>query len=388
MSISPKSFFNTDTASILASNNQRDRADARLDSNFQILGSSIIRLSSELGNFSKNIIFGQQQENKILDTYITEIQSKKKLAEIGIGGVGDSSLSDITPAPVGALQSSNTIPNMSLLGGAAAGGLTATIAGLLSSTGTDPEVPSGSVPSGSLGTEKLVSLAKSAGFNDEDSATMAAIAMAESGGVSSKINDNPKTNDLSYGLWQINMIDKLGPERRKQFGINSNEQLLDPATNINAAKKVKKRQGFSAWSVYKSGTYKQYLPQAQKAVEKLKTQKSVTKTSSNPQSSQSSSISSNPQSSQSSSISSNPQSSQSSDAQVIKVNNSSKLASGIVPSQNTQELVSSVSISPNSAISKQTSVAARSSTSATAPPGSGHWLSEIARFSMGISNMG
>ena len=376
MSISPKSFFNTDTASILASNNQRDRADARLDSNFQILGSSIIRLSSELGNFSKNIIFGQQQENKILDTYITEIQSKKKLAEIGIGGVGDSSLSDITPAPVGALQSSNTIPNMSLLGGAAAGGLTATIAGLLSSTGTDPEVPSGSVPSGSLGTEKLVSLAKSAGFNDEDSATMAAIAMAESGGVSSKINDNPKTNDLSYGLWQINMIDKLGPERRKQFGINSNEQLLDPATNINAAKKVKKRQGFSAWSVYKSGTYKQYLPQAQKAVEKLKTQKSVTKTSSNPQSSQSSSISSN------------PQSSQSSDAQVIKVNNSSKLASGIVPSQNTQELVSSVSISPNSAISKQTSVAARSSTSATAPPGSGHWLSEIARFSMGISNMG
>jgi hypothetical protein len=376
MAISPKSFFNTDTSSILASNNQRDRADARLDSNFQILGSSIIRLSSELGNFSKNIIFGQQQENKILDTYLAEIQSKKKLAEIGIGGVGSSSLSDITPAPVGALQSSNTIPNMSLLGGAAAGGLAATIAGLLSSTGSDPEVPPGSVPTGSLGTEKLVSLAKSAGFNDEDSATMAAIAMAESGGVSSKINDNPKTGDLSYGLWQINMIDKLGPERRKQFGINSNEQLLDPATNINAAKKVKKSQGFGAWSVYKSGTYKQYLPQAQKAVEKLKTKKSVAKTSSNPQSSQSSSISSN------------PQSSQSSDAQVIKVNNSSKLASGIVPSQNTQELVSSVSISPNSAISKQTSVAARSSTSATAPPGSGHWLSEIARFSMGISNMG
>jgi tape measure domain-containing protein len=123
----------------------------------------------------------------------------------------------------------------------------------------------GSVPAGTLGTEKLVQLARSAGFNSNDAAIMAAIAMAESGGRSSAHNNNAATGDNSYGLWQINMLGGMGPERRRQFGINSDLELFDPATNANAAKAVFGSQGFGAWSVYKSGAYKQYLPAAQAA---------------------------------------------------------------------------------------------------------------------------
>lgn len=38
-------------------------------------------------------------------------------------------------------------------------------------------------------------------------------------------------DDLSYGLWQINMKGSMGPERRAKFGLANNEALYDPATN-------------------------------------------------------------------------------------------------------------------------------------------------------------
>jgi len=118
---------------------------------------------------------------------------------------------------------------------------------------------------GTLSTDQLVSLAKQAGFNQKNAVIAAAVAKAESGGGSSKVNDNRRTGDLSYGLWQINMIDKLGPERLKQFGISSYEQLKDPLTNAKAAFILSGGSNFSPWSVYKSGKYKQFLPEAQKA---------------------------------------------------------------------------------------------------------------------------
>ncbi len=123
----------------------------------------------------------------------------------------------------------------------------------------------GSVGRGQLGVGNLVSLARSAGFTGNNAAIMAAIAMAESGGRSSAHNNNARTGDNSYGLWQINMLGGMGPERRRAFGIGSNEALFDPAVNANAARQVFQSQGFGAWSVYRSGAYKQYLPAAQAA---------------------------------------------------------------------------------------------------------------------------
>lgn len=123
----------------------------------------------------------------------------------------------------------------------------------------------GSVGRGQLNVGQLKALAMAAGFNDRDASIMAAIAMAESGGRSAAHNDNVRTGDNSYGLWQVNMIGRMGPERRRQFGIGSNEALFDPAVNASAARKVFESQGFGAWSVFKSGAYRQFLPGAMRA---------------------------------------------------------------------------------------------------------------------------
>jgi hypothetical protein len=119
---------------------------------------------------------------------------------------------------------------------------------------------------GSLPVSDLGGLARSAGFSTEQAVIMAAIAMAESGGRAKAHNDNRSTGDDSYGLWQINMIDRLGPERRRQLGISGNAALFDPTTNAKAARKVYLSQGFGAWSVYKNGAYRQYLPEARRAI--------------------------------------------------------------------------------------------------------------------------
>ena len=110
----------------------------------------------------------------------------------------------------------------------------------------------------------LERLAVEGGFTPEQAKIMAAIALAESSGKTRALNDNTETGDLSYGLWQINMIDyptyKLGEERRKQMKLKDNDELYDPAVNVRAAKMIFDQQGYDAWSVYKSGAYKKFLP--------------------------------------------------------------------------------------------------------------------------------
>lgn len=130
------------------------------------------------------------------------------------------------------------------------------------STSTTPAI-TGPVPGGQLTMEQLVGLAKGAGFNDSEAVTMAAIAMAESGGNSNAKNFKPP--DKSYGLWQINMIGPLGPARMQEFGLQREDQLFDPLTNAKAAYSIRKSEGLSAWTVYKTGKYKNHLLAAQKA---------------------------------------------------------------------------------------------------------------------------
>jgi hypothetical protein len=112
---------------------------------------------------------------------------------------------------------------------------------------------------------EIAAYVRQAGFPEELVPTKVAIAMAESSGNPFAHNRNRRTGDDSHGIFQINMLDRMGPERRKQFGIASNEQLFDPAVNARAAKNIYDSQGLGAWSVYKSGKYKDYLSEAQKA---------------------------------------------------------------------------------------------------------------------------
>jgi hypothetical protein len=123
-----------------------------------------------------------------------------------------------------------------------------------------------------LSLDGLAQILRSQGFSEDRVPTMLAIAQAESGGNPRAHNPNAATGDNSYGLFQVNMLGGMGPERRRQFGISSNEELFDPATNARVAKGILESQGFGAWSVYKGGQYKQHLGAAEEATRRTRGQ--------------------------------------------------------------------------------------------------------------------
>lgn len=108
-----------------------------------------------------------------------------------------------------------------------------------------------------LSRSELTALAKSAGFTGRDADVAVAVALAESSGNPSE--HNGKGLDDSYGLWQINMYGSLGPDRRKRFGLSSNADLYNPSTNARVAYAIWKSEGWSPWTTYTRGTYKQYM---------------------------------------------------------------------------------------------------------------------------------
>ena len=117
-----------------------------------------------------------------------------------------------------------------------------------------PEAPT---VAGKYTKSQLAQLARSVGFPADKANLMGAIGMAESGGNPRAYN--PRGADKSYGLWQINMLGGMGPERRAQFGLSSNDELFDPKTNAKAAYQIYKQQGINAWGAYTNGSYKQFL---------------------------------------------------------------------------------------------------------------------------------
>jgi len=107
--------------------------------------------------------------------------------------------------------------------------------------------------------ETAYNLALGAGCSSEGATVAAAIAQAESGGNPGAHNPTPP--DDSYGLWQINMLGRLGPARRALFGLTSNDQLYDPDTNARAMYSISGGcQNFNSWTTFTHGTYRNYLP--------------------------------------------------------------------------------------------------------------------------------
>ena len=126
-------------------------------------------------------------------------------------------------------------------------------------------------PEGTQTIPSMLKIALTSDFTEDEAVVMAAIGMAESSGRPHA--HNTEGDDNSYGLWQINMLDRpgfmMGEERRGQLALDSNEQLFDPIVNGQAAKYIYDMQGFGAWTVYKTGAYKKYLPAAQEALNSL-----------------------------------------------------------------------------------------------------------------------
>lgn len=109
-----------------------------------------------------------------------------------------------------------------------------------------------------LSASEIRTHAAKAGFTGTDLDIAVAVALAESGGNTQAHNGTGQDN--SHGLWQINMYGAMGPARRKQFGLTSNEQLFDPAINAKVAYAIFKSQGWRrGWTTYGTEKYETIL---------------------------------------------------------------------------------------------------------------------------------
>lgn len=95
---------------------------------------------------------------------------------------------------------------------------------------------------------ELKAVLQKAGFKGHDLVEAWGVAMKESMGKPFAHNKNSRTGDNSYGLFQINMIGSLGPARRDQFNLKSNNDLFDPLINAKIAYHMS--DGGKDWSAW------------------------------------------------------------------------------------------------------------------------------------------
>ncbi len=112
----------------------------------------------------------------------------------------------------------------------------------------------------------LVGLLQQAGFTGEGLRIAYGIVMRESHGNPQAFNGNTQTGDRSWGLFQINTLGTM-KSRVKKFGLQSEQQLLDPLANAKAAYQMSSGgTDFGAWGIgpnaYRTGagmdTIRQY----------------------------------------------------------------------------------------------------------------------------------
>ena len=99
---------------------------------------------------------------------------------------------------------------------------------------------------------ELKELLSLVGFKGKDLVVAWAVAKKESNGRPLAYNGNHKTGDSSYGMFQINMIDDLGPDRRTKFDIDTNAELFNPVKNAEIAYYM--TNGGNDWSSWKGIT--------------------------------------------------------------------------------------------------------------------------------------
>ena len=104
-----------------------------------------------------------------------------------------------------------------------------------------------------LSIPQIYKLAIGAGFQPKDAFIMTMIALEESMGMTNiHSHTGLKKGDASYGLWQINMLGDLGPDRRKKYNLKSNNDLFKPEINAKiaydfATNSGKRRPSFTPW---------------------------------------------------------------------------------------------------------------------------------------------
>ena len=122
---------------------------------------------------------------------------------------------------------------------------------------------------------ELVDLLHAVGFKGEALRHAWAIVMKESRGNPLSHNGNRDTGDNSFGLFQINMVDSLGQDRREKFSLEYNAQLLNPVVNAKIAYHMSNQgENWKSWKGVNNSVVKGWLkqfPEAQaKAIAKAK----------------------------------------------------------------------------------------------------------------------
>ena len=112
----------------------------------------------------------------------------------------------------------------------------------------------------SLTDSQLVELLKAVGFKGQGLKTAWAVAKAESNGRPFAFNGNADTGDSSYGIFQINMIGDLGPDRKDKFNLDLNAELFSPVKNAEIVFHMTKGgKDWSSWSSYNKGATNKWL---------------------------------------------------------------------------------------------------------------------------------
>lgn len=83
--------------------------------------------------------------------------------------------------------------------------------------------------------KQLKELLWAVGFEGKKLKEAWAIAKKESNGRPLAFNGNTGTGDNSYGIFQINMLGMLGPNRREKFDLEHNADLFNPVINAKIA---------------------------------------------------------------------------------------------------------------------------------------------------------
>lgn len=98
--------------------------------------------------------------------------------------------------------------------------------------------------------KELSELLSLVGFEGKAHKTAWAIVMRESNARPKAHNDNTRTGDNSYGIFQINMLGELGADRRAKFELSSNTELFNPLRNAEIAFHMTGQgSDFGAWGI-------------------------------------------------------------------------------------------------------------------------------------------
>ena len=109
---------------------------------------------------------------------------------------------------------------------------------------------------------QLVDLLHAIGFKGQALRYAWAIAMKESRGNPLSHNGNRDTGDNSFGLFQINMVDSLGQDRREKFSLEYNAQLLNPVVNAQIAYHMSNQgENWKSWKGVNNPVVKGWLKQ-------------------------------------------------------------------------------------------------------------------------------